>query len=179
MTLIEKQRIIHNQIHQNIIAKLQVWLSKLTRVRFASLKKSPHLLRRVVFFGLPLHHCPPTCANQALCFTVYYAVGWLAGGWSPTFTVLHVSTFLTLVVLCRCSPFGSCGLSVLLVSCPFRVAYLFFGISEFKPSRIIIDFSKIKKYSKDRRASLVASHSVFSRSSPSGFCKNLHTSFVG
>ena len=28
------------QIHQNIIAKLQAWLSKLTRVRFASLKKS-------------------------------------------------------------------------------------------------------------------------------------------
>jgi hypothetical protein len=82
------------QIHQNIIAKLQVWLPKLTRVRFASLKKSPHLLRRVVFFGLPLHLCPPTCDHQALCLNVFFAVGWLAGGWLPTLAVRFAFTFL-------------------------------------------------------------------------------------
>lgn len=125
------------QIHQNIIAKLQVWLPKLTRVRCASLKKSPHLLRRVVFFGLPLHLCPPTCDHQALCLRVSFAVGWLAGGWLPTLAVPHVSTFLILVVQCRWLLFSSRGFSSQLVGCPFRVAY-FFLVYLYTPSRMTL-----------------------------------------
>ena len=84
----------------NIIAKLQVWLPKLTRVRFASLKKSPPylinsiplsftishsqsfvipLFARVVFFGLPLHLWPPTCDRKGIMFRCIFRCK--LGGW--------------------------------------------------------------------------------------------------
>jgi len=82
-------------IHQNIHAKLQEWLPKLTRVRYASLKKSSFFFCRKkgktksVFFGLPLHLSQPSCGSMALCFIVSYVVNWVAGGCSFTFIVLQ------------------------------------------------------------------------------------------
>ncbi|GEM_PF-2898695 len=79
-----------------------------------------------VFFGLPLHLCLSACGIQALCLTVFFAVGWLAGGWLPTLVVRFASTFLISVVPFRWFLFSSCGCNSLLVSCLFRWLTLFF-----------------------------------------------------
>jgi hypothetical protein len=69
------------QIHQNIIAKLQAWLSKLTRVRFASLKKTLHpRASGSNFLVCPCILLPPILWwPSALCLSVLFRCK--LGGW--------------------------------------------------------------------------------------------------
>ena len=81
-----------------------------------------------VFFGPPLHLCPSACGIQALCIRVFFAVGWLAGGWSSTLASRHVSSSLIGVVHRRWFFFSFYGCNSLLVGCLFRAAYFFLAI---------------------------------------------------
>ncbi|TCO07617.1 hypothetical protein EV194_1071 [Natronoflexus pectinivorans] len=58
-------------------------------------QKFSTLILRVVFFGLPLHLCPPTWAEWALCLNVFFPVSWVAGGFSLTNAVQLISAILT------------------------------------------------------------------------------------
>ena len=100
-------------------------MPKLTRVRFASLKKSPPFLGRVVFFGLPLHLSHPTCAHMALCFVVSFVVSWVAGGCSFTSIVLLVFA-LTFYAISAGTTYGSYGCRTPLVGSHFRGLTFFY-----------------------------------------------------
>lgn len=62
------------QIHQNIVAKLQDWLPKLTRVRFASLKKSSFFFcknqeqNKKSIFWSALASMAPACDHMGIMF---------------------------------------------------------------------------------------------------------------
>jgi len=90
---------------QNIIAKLQVWLPKLTRVRFASLKKSSFFFcpkpkrskQKEYFLVCPCIIVLQPVAAVALCFGASFVVNWVAGGCSFTYISVPVFAFISCV----------------------------------------------------------------------------------